>query len=246
MNEQYAAGLIDGEGWIGIVQAGGTFHVRMKVAMTDKGLPALNALSALFGGRVIEGREATSTTRKTYEWIRTGEDASRIISTVRPWLLVKAEVADIALEFQQLHGALEKSPRRGRIWTEEAKERAAMLRKRIKEANRRGPDPEPPTLPDATPVAVYRWGWWWEPNDSLMGPVEFSGKLPTTGRMVAGHLYAMPTPNWSTTPVSAAASVPTPTTADAGASGGSVPSNVTLTDLAVRMDFGAQQNPRHS
>ena len=85
MNEQYAAGLIDGEGWIGIVQAGGTFHVRMKVAMTDKGLPALNALSALFGGRVIEGREATSTTRKTYEWIRTGEDASRIISSVRPW-----------------------------------------------------------------------------------------------------------------------------------------------------------------
>lgn len=121
-----------------------------------------------------------------------------------------------------------------------------MLQKRIKEANRRGPDPEPPTLPDATPVAVYRWGWWWEPNDSLMGPVEFSGKLPTTGRMVAGHLYAMPTPNWSTAPAGAAPSVPTPTSADANASGGSVPSNVTLTDLAVRMEFGERENPRHS
>lgn len=39
--------------------------------------------------------------------------------------------------------------------------------------------------------------------------------------------------------------LPTPTVSDAKASGGSTPSDVTLTDLAVRMDFGAQQNPRH-
>lgn len=40
--------------------------------------------------------------------------------------------------------------------------------------------------------------------------------------------------------------LPTPTSADAGASGGSVPSNVTLTDLTVRMNFGARENPRHA
>ena len=39
--------------------------------------------------------------------------------------------------------------------------------------------------------------------------------------------------------------VPTPTVADASASGGSVPANSTLTDVVVRENFGAQENVRH-
>jgi len=38
--------------------------------------------------------------------------------------------------------------------------------------------------------------------------------------------------------------LPTPTAADAKVSGGSNPSNVTLTDAAVRTSFGARTNPR--
>lgn len=197
MNEQYAAGLIDGEGWIGITKSGGTFHVRLKISMTDKGLPALHAMQRLFGGKVYADRDATESNRATHSWIVTGEAAMAIIERLRPMLLVKAEAADVALEFMRMHAGLPRSARRGRIWTEDAKERAAMLQRRIQEANRRGPDPQAPNLPEGTPVAVYRWGWWWEPNESLLGPVEFSGKLPTTGRMVNGHVYAMPTPDWS-------------------------------------------------
>lgn len=109
-------------------------------------------------------------------------------------LLVKGPAADVALEFRDLHQSLDRSPRRGRIWTPEALERAAMLRERIQEANRRGPDPATPDLPAQKPMAVYRWGWWWEPEDDLFGPVEFQGRLPTAGRMVAGHVYALPNP----------------------------------------------------
>ena len=39
--------------------------------------------------------------------------------------------------------------------------------------------------------------------------------------------------------------LPTPTAADSTASGGSAPSNVTLTDAAVRTDMGRAANPRH-
>jgi DNA (cytosine-5)-methyltransferase 1 len=39
--------------------------------------------------------------------------------------------------------------------------------------------------------------------------------------------------------------LPTPTSADAKASGGSSPSDVTLTDAVVRTDFGGRPNPRH-
>ena len=68
------------------------------------------------------------------------------------------------------------------------------MKLRIQDANRRGLDPEPPTLPDARPLAVYRWGWWWEPEDDLFGPVEFQGGMPTSGSMIAGHLFAAPEP----------------------------------------------------
>lgn len=40
--------------------------------------------------------------------------------------------------------------------------------------------------------------------------------------------------------------LPTPTAADSKASGGSTPSDVTLTDAVVRTSLGATTNPRHS
>lgn len=190
MTPQYAAGLIDGEGYIGIVEAGGTFQVRLKVTMTDKGRPALEALSTLFGGKVRRDRDVTENNRATLSWLITGEVAVEIVATLRPMLLVKAEAADIALEFGRMHQALPALPRRGRLWDDESRARAEMLRARIQEANRRGPDPAPPRLPpNLTPRAVYRWGWWWEPEDDLFGPVELQGKLPASGLMISGHVY---------------------------------------------------------
>jgi hypothetical protein len=39
--------------------------------------------------------------------------------------------------------------------------------------------------------------------------------------------------------------LPTPTAMDSGGSGGSSPTNVTLTDAVVRTDLGRRPNPRH-
>lgn len=240
MTPEYAAGLIDGEGYIGIQEAGGTFQVRLKVSMTDKGLPALRAMRRMYGGKVGKDRDARDQCREVWTWRLTGETAAHVIQEVRPLMLVKAESADVALEFQAMLESAERRSSRSRVWTQEMHDRARMLRARIQEANRRGPDPEPPILPPGkTPLAVYRWGWWWEPNDDLMGPVEFEGKIPSTGRMVAGHLYETEPP---ATGSSSPRLLPTPRTSDtngAGAHGQGGPdlrTAVTLLPTPTTMD----------
>ena len=124
MNDEYAAGLIDGEGYIGIQQTGGSFQVRLKVSMTDKGLPALHALRKLYGGRVEPDKGQTATTRASHTWRLTGESATAVIKRLRPLFLVKGEAADIALEFDAMLTASPKRPNRGRYWTDEMRDRA--------------------------------------------------------------------------------------------------------------------------
>lgn len=197
MNIEYAAGLIDGEGWIGITSRsrGDTYEINLKVSMSDKGKPALDALADLFGGRVTADADATDIRRSTFQWQLTGKAAAVALRALEVHLIIKARPCQIALELAEMVEAAPIGRGGGKKWSPEMSERAAMLRSRIKEENRRGPDPTPPTLPNSRPIAVYSHGWWWEPDDDLFGPVEFEGQLPVCGRMVAGHVYA--TPSWS-------------------------------------------------
>ena len=190
MPDLYSAGLIDGEGYIGIQASGGSFQVRLKVTMTDKGLPALQRMKRVHGGKIDGPRLGTAAARASYSWRLTGSAASALIRELRPYLLVKSEAAQIALEFQTMVDASPRLPNGRAQWTPEMRERASMLVQRIQEANRRGPDPAPPTLPPGTPTAVYHWGWWWEPEPDLFGPVELRGRLPMSGVMIAGHVFA--------------------------------------------------------
>lgn len=84
---------------------------------------------------------------------------------------------------------------------------------------------------------------------TLADEVEFLLPTPTTADGTGGHLtrggarsneLLLPGIVKQMTPL-----LPTPTAMDAASSGGSNPSNVTLTDAVVRTELGAQQNPRH-
>lgn len=192
MSDTYAAGLIDGEGYIGIQESGGSFQVRLKVTMTDKGMAAMLRMERMYGGKIDGPRLATDRNRASYSWRLTGVKASALIATLRPHLLVKAEAADLALAFQEMVDAAPRLPNGRAKWSDQMRERASVFVKRIQEANRRGPDAPAPTLPAGSPLAIRRWGAWWEPEDDLFGPVEFAGRLPTSGRMISGHIFAMP------------------------------------------------------
>lgn len=274
MDDSYAAGLIDGEGYIGIQEAGGSMQLRLKVAMTDKGLPSLRAMHRTYGGHLAKDKEVGERTRASHVWRLNGRKAADLIERLLPMLLTKAEPARIALQFQAMIDAAPKRANRSAVWSDEMHRQARVFRARIQEANRRGPDAPEPVLPPERPMAVYRYGEWWEPDEDLFGPVEFTGRFPTSGQMIAGHVYPLdvtaPSPaplGLLPTPTASEGSgpgygdrenggglnlrtavawdlLPTPTAMDAKASGGNSPSDVTLTDAVVRTRFGANTNPR--
>lgn len=194
MELSYAAGLIDGEGYVGIVEAGGSMQVRLKVAMTDKGLPSLRAMRRTFGGRLAQDRPNGERTRASHVWRLNGGQAAELLERLLPLLLTKAEPARIAVEFQRMIDAAPRRTNRQAVWSDDMHRRARIFRARIQDANRTGPDPSPPVLPNVRPLAVRRFGEWWEPDETLFGPVEFEGRLPLSGRMIAGHVYPLPTP----------------------------------------------------
>lgn len=194
LTDSYAAGLIDGEGYIGIQCAGGSYQVRLKVMMTDKGLPALKRMERHYGGTVRFSKAQTRTDREAYTWRLTGRAATAVIEKVLPQLRVKRDAAVIALQFQMMVDASPRRSNKTAVWTDEMRTRAGEFRRRIQEANRRGPDPEEATLPNRVPLAYYAAGSWWEPNDSLLGPVAFTGPLPASGSMRSGRLYNAPDP----------------------------------------------------
>ncbi len=190
MNDAYAAGLIDGEGYVGIQSSGGSYQVRLKIAMTDKGLPALQRMLRLYGGKInCEPKTSDPKRRDVHCWRITGVAAADVIRQLRPHLAVKAAPADIALQFQQMVDAAPRLPNGRATWTDEMRATAAMFVDRIKEANRRGPDPR---YPDRPTIAVYQGGHWWEPNDDLFGPVPFEGKFPSSGQCISGKVFALP------------------------------------------------------
>ena len=216
MDISYAAGLVDGEGYIGIQETGSSMQLRLKIAMTDKGLPSLIAMHRAFGGHLAEDRPVGERTRASHVWRLNGRKAADLIERMLPKLLTKAEPARIALQFQQMLDEAPKRTNRQAVWDDEMRRRARVFRARIQEANRTGPDPAPPMLPPERPLAVRKYGEWWDPDEDLFGPVEFSGRFPTSGRMIAGRIYRRGARVSST---SSPGLLPTPTVSDTNGAG---------------------------
>lgn len=219
MQDSYAAGLVDGEGYIGImrIKAADTYAIRVAVGMVTKGSPILSSMQARYGGRLNGMKPETERNAPKTRWVVEGDEASAFLSAILPHLILKAEQATICLE---LHDELQASrSARGRHhWTDQLRTRAEIAKRRIHDLNARGPAVPEPSLPPGVPMAVYRWGAWWEPNDDLFGPVEFTGRLPTSGKMVAGHVYQTADPDWTAAP--GPEMIPTPLASDAGPRGG--------------------------
>lgn len=100
----YLAGIIDGEGCVGVYhragprygRAGGT--ARVYVCNTDRRI--LDWIAERFGGNVYTSRASTQPGWKTvYAWQATGKPAASVINEVLPYLVAKREQALLALEF---------------------------------------------------------------------------------------------------------------------------------------------------
>lgn len=213
---EYAAGLIDGEGYIGVNHTkADTYNIRVAVAMVTKGSSILTQLHRAFDGHMSEMKPQGEQNAAKTRWTVDGATAAAFLEQVEPHLILKQEQARIALQvWEDLEASRATNGRKH--WTPALRERCEVAKRRIHDLNARGPAKAPPVLPPEQPLAIYRWGAWWEPEDDLFGPVEFRGKFPTCGRMVAGHVYA--TSSWEERTDGSASSssrnLPTPTARD--------------------------------
>jgi hypothetical protein len=103
----YLAGIIDGEGCIGITSAKGpasrnTSHaLRLYVTSTSEELMVW--LIDTFGaGRRVSRNEKPGKWATRYDWVVYGHQAEQLLRTVLPHLVIKQAQARLALEFRSL------------------------------------------------------------------------------------------------------------------------------------------------
>lgn len=104
MDTAYAAGLFDGEGCIRIATQKRGNHLGYQlivcVNMTDP--RPLLALQRAYGGSFYPGTGRKNPNhRKLCCWTICARGALAFLELIRPWLIVKAQEADLAIEFQK-------------------------------------------------------------------------------------------------------------------------------------------------
>jgi hypothetical protein len=106
----YCAGLIDGEGCIRIKRSQPYRHltgrvnpgysVAIHLRMVDE--PAIAFLHATLGGWYYAEKAHSTKGRPLFCWQATDQVAESVLRAVRPYLRIKAQQADLALEFRAL------------------------------------------------------------------------------------------------------------------------------------------------
>lgn len=98
IDERYAAGFFDGEGSVSILHLStGTHRLTVVVAQVDR--RPLDMLAERWGGKVRPYYRRRPGTRPAWRWETHGAVAAAFLADVRAYLVVKADVADLGLQF---------------------------------------------------------------------------------------------------------------------------------------------------
>ena len=179
----YAAGLIDGEGCLGIYRRrtdGQDFYYqRISMEMSYKAYRLLKKLKETFGGSIGKRNPRYPGSATHYCWRLGQEDAARFLLAILPYLRLKVAQAEIQIVF-----AKECRP----PWTGEKRKRAEELKQSMHRLNRTGP----PVFPRES-FAMLVGEDWVGPQMTLEGTQEpFSGPYPNSGTMRNGVCYRRP------------------------------------------------------
>lgn len=96
----YLAGIIDGEGSIGVYKrspTGPNYFLKLAVYNTFEAL--ITWLTEHLGGATVFMRNDPPNQRPSWSWTIYGANALRVIRLARPYMIVKAKQADLAEEF---------------------------------------------------------------------------------------------------------------------------------------------------
>lgn len=104
MDVRYAAGLLDGEGTIRVAkqQFGNHTQYQLHVRMNMTDPRPLLEMQKEFGGSFHWGSPRKNPIHRSIStWNVSSQLALTFLERIRPWLIVKAEEADLAIEFQR-------------------------------------------------------------------------------------------------------------------------------------------------
>ena len=100
----YIAGIVDGEGTIGIHRAkrrgpgnSWTYSLRVSVSMTEAYLPEW--LKMAFGGNTYGKLRDKPRWKPQTEWVILGEKATGFLGDIMPYLIIKKPQAELAFKF---------------------------------------------------------------------------------------------------------------------------------------------------
>ncbi|MDP2730037.1 MAG: hypothetical protein Q8O55_06115 [Dehalococcoidales bacterium] len=99
----YAAGIIDGEGSIGLNRITGDnrrarYTMRVTIGITDPGLPLF--FQELFGGSVWVAKHTNAKHKDTWFWALRAKKAVPFLVGILPYLHIKRPQAELALRWQ--------------------------------------------------------------------------------------------------------------------------------------------------
>lgn len=143
MTNQYWAGIIDGEGYIGIVRQKSVENLTVIVAVsiTDRRIPDL--LKEQFGGSVISVKRRESY-RTIYAWKIYAKKAEAFLREIYPYLIIKKNQATLALELRDsmktTDGVMSRGPYYNRDDNKDQRVRVYRedLSQKIRDLNQRG------------------------------------------------------------------------------------------------------------
>ncbi len=96
----YAAGIIDGEGWIGIGRKGGKrldSYCRVTVGNTNEWL--VKWLQVTFGGTISISNRNPAKWKRQYYWNLNEHETLDFLKVIYPYLRIKRPQAEIAIQF---------------------------------------------------------------------------------------------------------------------------------------------------
>ncbi len=144
----YAAGFFDGEGSVRIDKQKARFresrhgfHFPNGLEITNTHKEVLEWFKYHFGGTIYPKRKRPIRWRPAWVWYIGGESGRIFIESIRPWLQVKSQDADLFLEFcSTIHGH-ENGRRICRPVSRETFEKRCRIYEKFAAIKRRGPVP---------------------------------------------------------------------------------------------------------
>lgn len=120
----YAAGIIDGEGCIGITRAtkGVGFVLTTQVGLCESGFPVLDWLAKEFDGNLSNFYQKGKNRRRSRIVCWSGSKVESLLLRLQHFLVIKAKQADLALRFMEWRRLkLLNGGRKTILWDDEAK-----------------------------------------------------------------------------------------------------------------------------